>query len=147
MKTGEGRNELGKILMVLRDDFRTNGVTDRSGLIPERSFGPVRGMRVRYADIANADCDVIVNAANCEMIGGSGVDGSIHSEAGYELYEECRKIGRIDHGGMCVTKGYRAFPRRKAHRLSADFRRQVLLPQAACRAHRRNDGLRLARRA
>ena len=87
---------------MLRDDFRANGVTDRSGLIPERSFSPVRGMRVRYTDIANADCDVIVNAANREMIGGSGVDGSIHSEVGYE---ECRKVGRIDHGEMRVTKG------------------------------------------
>ena len=107
MQNGEGRNELGKILMALREDFRLNGVTDRSDLIPERSVGPVQGMRVRYIDIANADCDVIVNAANCDMIGGSGVDGSIHSGAGYELYEECRAIGRIDHGEMRVTKGYR----------------------------------------
>ena len=107
MRTGEGRNELGRILMALREDIRANGIADRSDLIPERCFGPVRGICVRYMDIANADCDVIVNAANCDMIGGGGVDGSIHGTAGYDLYEECKAIGRIEHGEMRVTKGYR----------------------------------------
>lgn len=107
MKTREGRNELGRILMALREDFRKNGVIDCSGLIPRRSFGPVRGVSVKYMDIANADCDVIVNAANCDILGGGGVDGSIHGAAGYGLYEECRTIGRIGHGEMRVTKGYR----------------------------------------
>ena len=107
LKTGEGRNELGKIHMTLREDFRQNGVTDRSELIPERSAGPVRGITVRYMDIVNSDCDVIVNAANCDMLGGSGVDGAIHGAAGHSLYEECRKIGRVEHGELRVTKGYR----------------------------------------
>ncbi len=107
MRTGEGRNELGRILMALREEIGISGIADRSELIPERSLGPVRGMSVKYIDIANADCDVIVNAANCDMIGGGGVDGAIHGAAGYGLYEECRKIGRIEHGELRVTKGYR----------------------------------------
>ena len=107
MKTGKGRNELGRILMALREEIRRDGIDDRSCLVPEVSFGPVCGMRVRYADIAGADCDVIINAANRDMIGGGGVDGSIHGAAGYGLYEECRAIGRVDHGEMRVTKGYR----------------------------------------
>jgi len=115
MKTGEGRNELGKILMALRTDFRQNGIADRSNLIPERKFGPVRGITIRYMGIANADCDCIVNAANCDMIGGGGVDGSIHGAAGYGLYEECKSIGRIDHGEMRVTKGYRLKARHVIH--------------------------------
>lgn len=58
-------------------------------------------VRVRRGDLARYSADAIVNAANSQLLPGSGVCGAIHSAGGRTIAEECWKI-RAERGALAA---------------------------------------------
>ncbi|HEV2453682.1 MAG TPA: macro domain-containing protein [Verrucomicrobiae bacterium] len=56
-------------------------------------------------DITAQDTDAVVNAANRELTGGSGVNGAIRAKGGPGIDEACRKIGGCAVGNAVITSG------------------------------------------
>lgn len=65
----------------------------------------INGITVALAqgDITELDCDAIVNAANSQLLLGSGVAGAIRRKGGPSIQEECLQIGSCEVGQAVIT--------------------------------------------
>jgi O-acetyl-ADP-ribose deacetylase (regulator of RNase III) len=63
-------------------------------------------IEVVHGDITAQDVDAIVTAANESLLGGGGVDGAIHREAGPRLAEAGGAIGPCEPGDAMATPAF-----------------------------------------
>ena len=62
-------------------------------------------IKLVQGDITELSTDVIVNAANAQLILGGGVAGAIRRKGGSSIQEECNKLGGTFVGGAVITTG------------------------------------------
>lgn len=60
-------------------------------------------LKLTQDDITDLDVDAIVNAANSELLLGSGVAGAIRRKGGPSIQQECLEIGWCDVGSAVIT--------------------------------------------
>lgn len=78
-------------------------------------------IKLNLANIATLETDAIVNAANEQLLPGSGVCGAIHKAAGRELDIECRSIGYCKTGESVITNGYQLKAKKVIHTVGPVF--------------------------
>jgi O-acetyl-ADP-ribose deacetylase (regulator of RNase III) len=113
---------LNKLDSLLQTELKEKGVVDVEGLepisnqFPHNHFNQSDKLVVWQGDITRLNADVIVNAANKQMLGclqplHACIDNAIHSAAGPQLREDCQTIMTIQRdfentGDAKITRGY-----------------------------------------
>ena len=79
-------------------------------------------LRLVVGDITDMEVDAIVNAANTRLKMGGGVAGAILRKGGWEIQEECDRIGYCPVGGAVATGAGRLKARYVIHTVGPVYR-------------------------
>ena len=80
---------------------------------------------VLRGSVVYADTDAIVNAANAQLAGGSGVCGAIFTAAGWDdMQAACDRIGGCPTGQAVATPGFRLKAKYVIHAVGPIYRAQ-----------------------
>ena len=60
-------------------------------------------IHIEQGDITTYEVDAVVNAANSDLVLGSGVAGAIARRGGPEIQAECDRHGPVEVGGAAIT--------------------------------------------
>lgn len=72
----------------------------------KKERGEAMPLHIIRQDITMAGAEAVINTTNEKMIGYSGVDFAVHTAAGPELDEYCRKLIPLNRGEVKVTPGF-----------------------------------------
>ena len=67
-------------------------------------------INVVHQNLFSLDVDAIVNSANVSLLAGSGICGVIHKNAGRELENYCKTIGKQEYGSAVITPSFKLSP-------------------------------------
>ncbi len=106
IKTGEGENHLGKILMELRKQFQTNGIPENPIKKNYIEFVSNDGISVQLRDIVTYDGDCIVNATNENMSCKSTLNYAMCRAGGEMLSHFCSETKELEVTETKITPGF-----------------------------------------
>jgi O-acetyl-ADP-ribose deacetylase (regulator of RNase III) len=87
-------------------------------------------IKVHQGDIAKLEVDCIVNAANSQLNGGSGVCGAIFDAAGWqEMAEACSAIGGCETGEAVITPGFNLPAKYVVHAVGPIYDESPVIPE------------------
>ncbi len=115
VKTLEGENHLGQILMELRASFRAQGLPPMEGQLPWQQEISRDGICVQFRDLTQIPCDALVHASNPALYGNDGLDYAVHRAAGPGLREACEALGGCCVAQAKITGGFRLNARYVIH--------------------------------
>lgn len=126
LKTQEGENHLGKILMGLRTKFQMDGIIEEKGFINDFSDFST-GMYLTDEDITQNECECIVNSTDETLLSDEGASGAVFLAAGLELKKECAALGGCAAGDAKLTNGHHLKARYIIHTVGPRY------PSSNCR--------------
>ena len=99
-----------------------NGKNGRHKVIPT---GLAQKIVIQPGDLTEMETDAIVNAANNDLLLGSGVAGAIRRKGGDEIQRECNEIGSIPIGYAAITTGGKLKAKHVIHAASMQLGRNT----------------------
>ncbi len=103
MKTGQGQNRLGQLLMELRAQLAAEGLPAAADALPPRSHTAADGLTAVLGDITQIACEGMGHAAEPSLLQSIWEEPSIWRAAGPDLEAACRSHGPIAVGQAAVT--------------------------------------------